>query len=75
MTNWSYKSQQDLVDAGFKFRGLVPCPVCSTLISIFQQPDAFPVFLDLKTFCPHLDRYKHADPPAVDHKSAAAGEK
>ena len=75
MTAWPAKSQQDLVDAGFKFRGFVPCPACGGNIAIWQKPDLFPVFLDPETFWPHLDRFKHADPPEVDHKMAAAGEK
>jgi hypothetical protein len=75
MSDWPYKSQQALVDSGYKFRGFVPCPICEKMIAIYQISDHFPQFVECDTFKLHIDRYKHAAPTEIDHKSAAAGEK
>ena len=72
--DWPYKSQRDLIDAGFRFRGFVPCPVCGTQVGTYPQLDHFPEFLDTETFERHIGRYKHADLPEPDRKMAAAGD-
>jgi hypothetical protein len=69
---WLHRSAEDLARAGFRSRGLVPCPLCCVEIEIYQVPGQMPVFLDPATYTPHLATPQHWYPP-VDHKTAAAG--
>lgn len=74
---WPYRSHNALMEAGFKSRGLVPCPLCRRDIAIYQIPGTMPVFLDPESFLPHLDfQHDHGLPlEYVDQKSAAAGDR
>jgi hypothetical protein len=75
---WPYNSSERLAIAGFRCRGPIQCPICGDEIVIYQRTGQMPVFLDPETFQPHLAAPQHADPPwhpAVDGKSAAAGER
>jgi hypothetical protein len=74
---WPYRSHNALIEAGFRHRGRIPCPVCRCTIVIYQIPSTMPVFLDPQTFAPHLD-FRHDDALPVDYadgKSAAAGDR
>lgn len=74
---WPYKSERDLVDAGYKLRGPVACPLCGRSVAMWFRPSEAPVFVDPETLQPHL-AYRHiygeiqTDDPA-DGKTAAAG--
>ena len=73
---WTYRTSWDLKCAGYKCRGIVPCPLCGASVEIWQIPGTIPVFLDPATYRHHLETPPHADlPPApIDGKSAAAGD-
>lgn len=76
-----FRSHEQALKLGFRYRGHVPCPVCGSSIGIYQQPDCYPLFVDTETFWPHvLAVHNEVKPmpappaPPIDRKSAAAGE-
>lgn len=75
--SWPYKSHEDLLDASFRCRGTVKCPLCKEAVSIYQRVNEMPIFVNVETYRPHLD-WIHTGTdangaPPVDGKSAAAG--
>ena len=75
--DWPYKQHEDLLAAGYRCRGTVKCPLCDNAVSIYQQLEKMPVFVNIDTYRPHLE-WIHTGTDEngaapVDGKSAAAG--
>ena len=72
---WTYRSERELVEAGYMLRGPAPCPVCGKTVEMWFRSGEIPVFLDPETLWPHAE-LRHADPPPdepIDGKTAGAG--
>lgn len=74
--SWPYKRHEDLLDAGFRCRGTVKCPLCDNAVGIYQKPNEMPVFVNVETYRPHLEWIhtgSDGNGEPIDNKTAAAG--
>jgi hypothetical protein len=73
-----FRSHEQALDIGFKFRGLVACPLCGAQVGIYQRPNEWPLFVDPDNMRAHVTIAHNEDPAPempIDRKSAAAGER
>jgi hypothetical protein len=66
-----------MLNAGYRFRGYVACPLCGKPTGIYQIPNQFPVFTEEGAGTLHLEvrreALRHVEPPELCGKDAAAG--
>ena len=74
-----FKSRENALELGFKFRGRVLCTLCGAYVDIYQRLAEMPLFVDPETLWPHLFVTHNDEPPPqekpipIDRKTAAAG--
>lgn len=85
---WKLDSPEKLAEAGYRRCSTTNCPLCARTVVIYMREHEFPVFLNSKTFFPHLvlndekTAIEHASSdlppwqrPKPDLKSRAAGDR